>query len=354
MLVGYPVDGIPDVEQGQMFATSPVNATFTQTPDVGSNGNPYPVYTTSNLIGVGGNSGGPICVLYNGNYYPAAIYLGGTTNAVVRSIDSNVVNLFNSAVISGGGGVDNVSIGVTQYNTSLAASSFVPATVQVNFSPGSPPGAGWSLGPISSYTSFVFGNGDMYTGSPGLYTLYFTPVAGYLTPPDYPVTLIGNQPATVTIPYVAVSQTPMPFLPWEEQPGFFTNTQATTPSVGGPAATPQHDGISNLLKYVFNINPSKPMAATDRAGLPVLGTASDGNLTITFGEYASLTGINMTVQTSTDLKTWTTLIQGQTLSSTAFTMAPTGGTDPNGDPYMLIEVQPSGASKQFIRLNVSQ
>ena len=70
ILVGYPVDGEPAANQGQMWATTPVTGTFTQ--DSGkdtstgtlTSGSNLQVYTTTALTSVGGNSGGPLCVQY--------------------------------------------------------------------------------------------------------------------------------------------------------------------------------------------------------------------------------------------------------------------------------------------------
>jgi len=66
-------------------------------------------------------------------------------------------------------------------------------------------------------------------------------------------------------------------------------------------------------------------------------------LTLTFREYAGITGITRNVQTSPDLQTWTTL--------TNPTIVPTG-IDPNtGEPIMQAQVPLTGTN-EFIRLNV--
>jgi hypothetical protein len=116
-----------------------------------------------------------------------------------------------------------------------------------------------------------------------------------------------------------------------------------------PTATPEGDGVSNVLKYLYNINPTRPMTVADRAALPVFGTTTTGGnpfLTLTYAQYPSEFGITINVQTSPDLLAWATL------NSTQYTNQSTGGTDPNGDPYMEIEVPASG-SREFIRLNIT-
>ncbi len=85
-LAGYPVDGIPEADLDRLHATPPMNVLFSKA--FGR------TYITQDIRATGGASGGPLCVLSgNGAYYPAAIYLGGTGQTVVRAIDSEVVAL---------------------------------------------------------------------------------------------------------------------------------------------------------------------------------------------------------------------------------------------------------------------
>ncbi len=142
-----------------------------------------------------------------------------------------------------------------------------------------------------------------------------------------------------------------PFSSWAS--AYFTPQQLTDTTISGPAAMPEKDGVPNLLKYLYNIRPSQTMNAADRAALPVFAINSSGNLTLTFREFVAQTGITLHVESSGDLQSWSPLTQSTTLSSSTYTMQPTGVTDPNtGDPYMQVEVQAAG-STQFIRLNVT-
>jgi hypothetical protein len=124
--------------------------------------------------------------------------------------------------------------------------------------------------------------------------------------------------------------------------------QFPTTTNTSPTATPENDGVTNLLKYLANINPSRPMTEADRAALSVFGTANSGaTLTLTYRQYQFETGILINVQTSPDLKIWTTLAPPQ------YTVRQMG-TDPNtSDPIMEITTPANGTSKNFIRLNVT-
>ena len=143
----------------------------------------------------------------------------------------------------------------------------------------------------------------------------------------------------------------MPFSQWQTVK-FGAN--ATNPLIAGATATPQNDGVPNILKYLYDINPSGPMSASDRAALPALGiddTTTPGTeyLTLTYRENQLMTGITVNVQTSSDLQTWTTLkpsdVPPDFLSQQV-------GAD-SGDPIMEVGVKLTGAKKQFIRLNVT-
>ena len=60
-----------------------------------------------------GMSGGPLCVQYtNDTYYPAAVYLGGSAQTVVRAIDGAVADLVNRADVSANTGDNNTGGGV--------------------------------------------------------------------------------------------------------------------------------------------------------------------------------------------------------------------------------------------------
>lgn len=137
------------------------------------------------------------------------------------------------------------------------------------------------------------------------------------------------------------------FAAW--QTAKFTAPQLAIPSFIAPASIPLNDGVPNLLKYLYNINPSGPMSANDRAALPVVGmTTISGTkyLTLTYRQNAQKIDASVYVQTSSDLQTWTTVANP--------TITPTGTTDSiTHDPFMQVQVLATG-TKQFIRLNVTQ
>ena len=84
ILVGYPVDGIDPINQGKMHATPPITDAFLHDPTgTDPSGNAYQLYKTTSIASSGGASGGPLCIkLDDGNYYPAAVYLGGNGESV--------------------------------------------------------------------------------------------------------------------------------------------------------------------------------------------------------------------------------------------------------------------------------
>ena len=161
---------------------------------------------------------------------------------------------------------------------------------------------------------------------------------------SYPVALsagntTGTGTATLTL---TVNPSTVSFSTWEAN--YFNASQMANPVISGPAATPESDGIPNLVKYLCDINPARIMTGSDRAALPTQGMTADGqNLTLTYRQYSYLVGATATVQSSADLNAWTTPTNAN---------ATTVGTDATtGDPIMQVVV-PATGPRQFIRLNV--
>ena len=176
---------------------------------------------------------------------------------------------------------------------------------------------------LNSTTGVLSGTPTDATGSP--FSVTITAANGYA--PN------ATQTFTLTV------QTPLNFSAWEAS---FPN-----PITSGPTATPENDGVPNFLKYLFDIDPGRPMSATDLAALPALGMTSLGGteyLTLSFRQYTLETGLNISVLTSSDLQTW------QPVSDPTFTKIGTDAT--TGDSIMQVQVPMTG-SKQFLRLNVT-
>lgn len=120
---------------------------------------------------------------------------------------------------------------------------------------------------------------------------------------------------------------------------------------GGASGIPFNDGVSNLLKYLFDIDPTHFISSQDELALPMSGvdsTTTPGTkyLTLTYRRAAYQTGLQIEVQTSTDLQTW------QTVTPNISTFL---ATDPTtGDATVQVEVDSGGVPRKFIRLKVSQ
>ena len=127
----------------------------------------------------------------------------------------------------------------------------------------------------------------------------------------------------------------------------FNQWRALNAITGTETETPQKDGVPNLLKYFFDINPTQSMSTEDRAAPPEVGIITPNGgpsyVTLTYRQNPRVTGITANIQTSSDLQTW------QTVTNPNLTQT---GTDPNtGDPIMQFQSAITGP-KQFFRLNV--
>ncbi|MEP4049178.1 MAG: immunoglobulin domain-containing protein [Luteolibacter sp.] len=244
-LVGYPVDGISPVNQGRMHATPPANISFT--PAFGK------TYTTHDIRSNGGASGGPICVQFEGgSYYPAAIYLGGTGQTVVRAIDSDVIDLFSRAQVSANGGDNNTGGGIS--HTSVAGNLNITqaGSLKVIIEPSDAVamGAAWQLKP----ETLIRQSGTQKSGlTPGTYNLQFKDVSGFQSPTLQAVSVTGGPLTTITFTYqeeVVAS----PLETWRQ-----TNFQ-TTENTGDAAddADPDKDGRTNIEEYTAGTDPNAP------------------------------------------------------------------------------------------------
>ena len=322
ILVGYPVDSISPTSQGSMFATPPANVTFTS-----AYGR---TYTTPDLHSYGGNSGGPLCVQFqNGSYYPAAVYLGGTGQTVVRAIDSAVIDLFNRAQVSGNGGANNTGGGITQTSVTAFGSVSNPGALAVTITPAAAvsAGGGWRLSPESSYRQ----SGAQKSGlSAGTYVLQLTTVAGYQAPTPQSVTVAGGQLTSITFTYAA---------PLSAQQTWRQTYFGVSSSTGNAAdtATPAGDGIPNLLKYALNLDPTKP------SKLPTNANLNGSNLEYNYTRSTTAVngGTQFLVEWSDDLSTWSSTGVTQTVLSD------------NGTVQQVKASMPAGSgSHRFVHLRV--
>jgi uncharacterized repeat protein (TIGR03803 family) len=131
----------------------------------------------------------------------------------------------------------------------------------------------------------------------------------------------------------------------------FAQWAATTGSSSQASATPMKDGVSNLLKFLTGINPNAPMSVDDRAALPVIGIDSitvpgSDYLTLTYRQAAAAGGVVATLETSTDLKTWTPIDPSSQLTPQVTPLL-------TGDSTVEVGVKMDGSTKQFLRLNLS-
>lgn len=129
---------------------------------------------------------------------------------------------------------------------------------------------------------------------------------------------------------------------------YFNATQLSDPNVSGATAIPQKDGVPNLLKHLYNINPSRAMTTTDQVALPVVDMPTISGteyLTLSYRQNATLDGVSVELQTSTDMLTWTTV--------TPDTNQQTSIDSLTGDPIMRVGVTAGTGARKFIRLKVS-
>lgn len=113
---------------------------------------------------------------------------------------------------------------------------------------------------------------------------------------------------------------------------------ASNAQIAGASASPAGDGVSNLLKYAFGLDPFTPSAAS----MPAAALDS-GSLAITYNQVLSATDITYTVQWSADLVSWSNAgVTEQVIGSNASTR------------QVRASVTGAPSVAKFLRIQVSQ
>ena len=110
----------------------------------------------------------------------------------------------------------------------------------------------------------------------------------------------GFSAAASAVPHDEISTA---FAAWVA--GNFTAAEQANTAVSGPEADPDRSGLTNLARYAFGL-PARGRVASPVA-LTVSGTGSDQHLVLTFPRKGYAPDLQYTVQSSTDLVTWTDL-----------------------------------------------
>ena len=127
--------------------------------------------------------------------------------------------------------------------------------------------------------------------------------------------------------------------------GYFNSAELITPSISGASATPHGDGVPNLMKYAFDIDPAAPISAPDRAILPqgaLKRISGHSYLTLTYLESQIASGLRCQLQSSAALATW----RDQLPEITNYLMV-------DGDRLVEAGVKLDGVSPRFLRLRLT-
>jgi hypothetical protein len=188
VLVGYPIEGVPDENRGKMHAIGPLPMAFTQTRNE--------VFGSGQIRSFPGNSGGPVCVdSGSGIYAPVGVYVGESDNAIVRAIDVRAVELINAAELAANRGTNSNTGGVIRITPIGTLGSFCDGYLTMTLTPPAAyaAGAAWRVAPrYTKYSSFTNWTMDRMAQVPlqnGPFEMEFRGAAGFLppAPPDLSV-----------------------------------------------------------------------------------------------------------------------------------------------------------------------
>lgn len=121
--------------------------------------------------------------------------------------------------------------------------------------------------------------------------------------------------------------------------------------LSGPMHAPYGDGVVNLQKFAFNLDPTKPdsrhlvAGMGGLAGLPVVTRSANGRLRVEFirRKASGNPGITYRAEFSSDLAGWVNLIGLAVVTS----------IDETWERLVVEDVPPAGARRRFARVSVS-
>jgi uncharacterized repeat protein (TIGR03803 family) len=178
--------------------------------------------------------------------------------------------------------------------------------------------------------------------------LILDPVAGLIsgtpTTPGVSAFTVSASNSSGTGSAMVTVNVQVSFAGWESE--WFTPAQLGDPTCSGDTVTPAGDGIPNLLKYAFNLNPW----ANGTGGLPVVSIMTIGGtnyLALTYIENIYASDLSYIPEVSGDLKTW---------NFGAGYVSPVSVT-PNADgvteSVIVQDLTPIGNRPRFIRLRIT-
>ncbi len=118
----------------------------------------------------------------------------------------------------------------------------------------------------------------------------------------------------------------------------FTGSDQTNDAISGPLADPDHCGLTNLARYAFALAARGPIASPTTLGTATSAGAS--YLTLTFPRRTAASDLSYSIESSTDLVTWTA-VPGRTYTA-------------GSGPITAQDTMPiTSGSRRFLRLRVS-
>ena len=169
---------------------------------------------------------------------------------------------------------------------------------------------------------------------------------------DNPLTVTMDGDKNLTVNYNAA----MTYAVWAASR--FSPEELAEPAASGPDANPTADGIGNLLKYAFHLDPHTSYAGDARTlvpdigihGLPSITQTTEGVLRVEFIQRVGTSGLSYAVQFGSDLTNDAPV--GWAAAAGTPTVTPTG--NPNWNRVVIEDIPPPGATTRFARVVVTE
>jgi hypothetical protein len=312
-LIGYPSSGVTPSNLDRMHATNPSAAAFSRLS--------AQVHASGAIRGFGGMAGGPLCVRYQGGaYYPAAIYLGGGAQSLVRAIDGDIITMFNRAEISSTGGTNDVGGGITDSSFIAIGTTSDPGAIEVYIEPKAARDAeaGWRLKPE---TTFLDSGIPINNLSQREYILELSTVSGFQVPAPQTVLVESGKLTVITFTYEPLNAAPTLSVLANRSVSPGTTTGAIPFTIGDQdtsvsALSLRRTSSNTALVPDSNVVPGGSGANRTVTVTPLAGLLGSTTITLTVDDgYLTTSQSFVVTVTGTPLETWRFANFGSTLAA---------------------------------------
>jgi hypothetical protein len=346
LLIGYPVEQINGADKGKMHQVGPGSLQFEAVTNQ--------IYRSYDLKSYPGNSGGPLCVFAVNSsglpfFIPAAVFVGGSGQTIVRAIDRDVVDLINQSEVLSAAGGNSTGGGVVQWAGDPSTAPPASWMFKVNLLPlgAFATGPGWRVsGTVGWNVDYSHWYLVTNPATANNLNIEFNDASGFIKPAAFHATVVLGQPLLISATYVPLPPAQLSVIPAVGfAPGGSTGGSFAPSSITYTLANPGGQTLNWIIGTSANWLTLSANSGTLAAGASTnitLSVNANANL-LASGSYPDTVTFNNTSQGnlgSTNRPVVLTVLANAPILLSAPTVLPNGSlrltlSGPSGKVYTI-------------------